>query len=130
MSRGLRAERQAEDADEAHGRGVVVGVIRVVGGQRAVVERIVTAAAHHGGVAMVEAQAHLAVDDTLRGAHVLAQVTVQGAEPDAVVGGLGQLVCDEAIEAQLRLGEGQALQCRVRRVQDGGCRGLVEYRGS
>ncbi len=108
MARGLGAQRQAEDADEAHRRGVVVGVVRVVGGQRAVVERVVAAATHDDGVAVVEAHAHLAVDDALRGVDVLAQVAVQGAEPDAVVGRLGQLVGDEAVEAQLLLGERQA----------------------
>ena len=74
------------------GGRVVERVLRVVGGERPVVQRVVAAAPDDDRVAVVQAQAHLAVDHPLRGTDVLQQVSLEGAEPEAVVGGLGDLV--------------------------------------
>ena len=87
-SRGapLGPQGQPEDADEADRGGVVERVVRVVRGERPVVQRVVAPAAHDMCGAMVESEPDLAVDHPLRGCHVLPQVAMQRAEPDAVVG--------------------------------------------
>ena len=52
---------------------------------------------------MVEEQADLAGDDALAEGHVVAQVAVEGGEPEPVVGRLGHLIGDEPVEAELSL---------------------------
>ena len=67
-------------------------VVRLVGRERLVVQRERAAPADDDRVAVVEPDADVAADDALAARRVGAQVAVQGAEPEPVVGELGQLV--------------------------------------
>ena len=60
------------------------------------------------------------------GRDVPAQVAVERAEPQPVVGQLGQLVGDETVEPERVLGQGQPLERAVRRVEDRRRRRLVD----
>ena len=64
----------------------------------------------------------LARDDALRAGDVAPQVAVERAEPQAVVGELGQLVGHVAVEAERVLGERQGFERAVRRLEDRGGR--------
>ena len=65
-------------------------------------------------------------DDPLGRRDVAAQVAVEGAEPQPVVGQLGQLVRDEPVEPERVLRERQPLERAVRRVEDRRRRRLVD----
>src|SRR5579884_321832 len=67
LHRGLGAQRQAEQLDEAARRRVQEAVLgAVVGGQVVAVERLRALAPHHPDGAAQQAQAHLAGDELLR----------------------------------------------------------------
>ncbi len=116
---GLRAEWQAEDLDEPDGRGVVEGVARVVRGQVLLVQRERRAPARDDRAAVIEPDPDLARDDALRARDVAPQIAVERAEPEAVVGQLGELVGHPAVEAQRVLGERQRFERGVGGVEDG-----------
>ena len=94
--------------------------------ERLLVQRERAAPAGDDRVAVVEPDADVAADDALAAGRVAAQVAVQGAEPQAVVGELGQLVGHDAVEAERVLGERQPLEGAVGAVDDRGRRGLVD----
>ena len=75
---------------------------------------------------MVEPDPDVAGDDPLRRGDVAAQVAVEGAEPEAVVGELGELVGDEPVEPQRVLRQRQALERAMGGVEDRGRRRLVD----
>ena len=114
----LDPQREAEDLDEAHGARVVEGVALVVGRQVLVVQRERRAPPVDRGGTVIEADPDVAGDRPIGARDVAAQVAVEGAEPQAVVGELGDLVGDDAVEAERVLGEDEALQRAVRGVED------------
>ena len=126
VARGLGPQRQPEDLDEPDRGRVVERVARVVGGQVLLVQRERGAATGHDGAAVIEANPDLTRDHPLRARDIPAKVTVQGAEPQAVVGELGQLIRHAAVEAKGVLAERQGLQPAVRGLEDGGGRRLVD----
>jgi hypothetical protein len=67
---------------------------------------------------VVEAHPDVARDDPLGRGGVAAQVAMEGAEPEAVVRQLGDLVGDDPVEAQRVLGQRQALERAVGPVED------------
>jgi len=101
-------------------------VVRFVRCQGPVVQRERAAPADDDGVAMVETNADVAADDALAAGGVAAQVAVQGAEPQPVVGELGQLIGHHPVETESVLGEGQPFEGAMGAVDDRGGRSLVD----
>src|SRR5204862_4018647 len=69
---------------------------------------------------------HLAGDELLRLEDVAPQVGLENAEPQAVVGRLGDLGADGLVEPELVLGKDETLQRAVGGVDDGGGGRLVD----
>ena len=75
---------------------------------------------------MIESDPRLSADHSLCGCHVAAQVAMEGAEPQPVVGQLGQLAADDLVEPERVLGQGQALQGAMGDMQHRSRRSLVD----
>src|SRR5688500_19719491 len=75
---------------------------------------------------MVQSDPDLARHDPLRRRDVAAQVAVKGAEPQAVIRELRELVRYDPVEPQRVLRQGQALERPMRRVENRRGRRLVD----
>ena len=120
MLRGQRAKPERVEADEACRVLLVIGAAVILeGDERVAVERLRALAAGDDDVALVELQAHRALDVLLAPVDGRLQHLTLRAEPEAVVDELG-VFRDEAVLQVCRLAvERDRLDGAVRGEQDG-----------
>ena len=113
----MGAYRQAVDADETGGGGVVELIPPVVGRQLVLIQGLRRPAAHYRADAPVQPYPRLAADITLGTADVGIHILAVAGEPQAVINHIGVFLGQAGLEAGLVFAQGQGFQGFVGGVQ-------------